>query len=102
MAGITKEEIERIAGLARIRLTDEEKEKLSGEVGEILTYVGKLNEVDTKGMEPTSQVTGLENILRKDDIKTAHEAGQFSDALLAQAPEREGNYVKVRGVMESK
>lgn len=67
MSTITKDEVEHIARLARIRLTEEQKEKMTKELGAILTYVEKLKEVDTTGVEPTAQVTGLESVFRKDD-----------------------------------
>ncbi|MCK9368482.1 Asp-tRNA(Asn)/Glu-tRNA(Gln) amidotransferase subunit GatC [Candidatus Dojkabacteria bacterium] len=62
---ITKEEIKRIADLANIKLTEEEIEKFSKQIPEILGYVEKLNELDTKGLEFKSQ-TDLVNIFRKD------------------------------------
>ncbi|OGN28787.1 MAG: asparaginyl/glutamyl-tRNA amidotransferase subunit C [Candidatus Yanofskybacteria bacterium RIFCSPLOWO2_01_FULL_49_25] len=102
MSDITREEVEKIAMLARIKLTDAEKAKLTGELGSILTYVSKLNEIDTTGVEPTAQVTGLENVFRPDDIKNAIEPGTYTEAVLSQAPERDGDYVKVKGVMEGK
>ena len=96
---LTEKEVEKIASLARIRLTSEEKEKLAQEMGAILKYVEKLNEIDTKGVEPTAQVTGLENVFRKDEplgvVKT--EPGK----LLEQAPDRRDDYVKVKAVFDN-
>ena len=74
MPDITREDVEHIARLARIKLRrpegvgaptgvsglTDEVTKLTGELGSILTYVSKLNEIDTTGVEPTAQVTGLE------------------------------------------
>ena len=66
---ITEEEVKHIALLARLGLTDEEIKKLSSELTGILSYVDLLNEVDTDNVEPTSQVTGLENVYFDDEIE---------------------------------
>ena len=100
MPDITREDIEHIAKLARIKLTEEEKAKLTGELGAILTYVSKLNEIDTKGVEPTAQVTGLENVFRKDEATPWYEGNPHD--LVEAAPEHDGEYVKVKGVMADK
>lgn len=66
---ITKEEIKHIAELARLKLSDEEIIKLGSELGAILDYINQLNEVDTKNIEPTSQVSGLSDVWREDEVK---------------------------------
>lgn len=98
MADITRDQVAHIAKLARLKLTDEETEKMTKELGAILTYVEKLGEVDTTGVEPTAQVTGLENVFRKDEVgeRLANPAD-----LVAAAPEREGEYIKVKNVFDS-
>ena len=100
MPDITREDVEHIAKLARIKLTDEEKTKLTEELGSILTYVSKLNEIDTTGVEPTAQVTGLENVFRKDDAAQWYEGNPHD--LVEAAPDHDGEYVRVKGVMEGK
>lgn len=65
---LSYDEVKHIAHLARLPLTQEEGEKFRKQLSEIIDLVGKLTEVDTKNVEPTSQVTGLENILREDRI----------------------------------
>ena len=99
MSTITKDQIEHIAKLARLRLTDDEQTKMTKELGMILTYVEKLNEVDTTGVEPTAQVTGLENIFRKDAV--GEQLGNPAD-LIAVAPEHERNLIKVKTVLHGK
>ena len=96
---ITGKEVERIAGLARIKITGKEKEKLKGDLSRILDYVAKLNEIDTKSVEPLSQITGLVNSVRQDEFR-----GEVGDKslLISQAPEKENNLVKVRAVLEKK
>lgn len=99
MSVITKEQVEHIAKLARIGLTEQEKEKMTKELGAILTYVEKLNEVDTAGVEPTAQVTGLENVMRKDEAKPWWDGNPFD--LVEAAPEQERGFVKVKEVFET-
>jgi aspartyl-tRNA(Asn)/glutamyl-tRNA(Gln) amidotransferase subunit C len=67
---ITKEEIKRIADLANINLSEDEIEKFSKEIPEILGYVEKLDELDTKGLEFKSQ-TDLKNVFREDIAGTS-------------------------------
>ena len=65
---LTKEEVEKLAHLARLKLTDEEKELYSEQLTEILSYVEILGEAPTEGVEITSQVTGLSNVTREDEV----------------------------------
>lgn len=58
-----------IAKLANLTITPEEKEKFEKQLSETLSYVEKLNSINTEGVEPTSQVTGLENITREDETQ---------------------------------
>ena len=62
-----KEEIEHISGLARIKLTSEEKSHYANELSSIIDFIGRLQEVDTSGVEPLYQVTGKENVMREDE-----------------------------------
>lgn len=65
---LTKEDVQKIAHLARLKLSDEEVERFSGQLTDILDYVDVLKELDTEGVEESSQVTGLSNVTRKDEI----------------------------------
>jgi aspartyl-tRNA(Asn)/glutamyl-tRNA(Gln) amidotransferase subunit C len=65
---ITKEEIKHIAELSRLKLSEEEMTKLGLELGVVLNYVEKLNEVDTNKIEPTAQVSGLSDVWREDNV----------------------------------
>lgn len=91
---MTKQEIQKIASLARLELTDKELNKYANQISQILGYVDQLNEVDTAGVEPASQVTGLINVFRQDKVERC----AVIDKLLAQAPETEGGGVKVKSV----
>ncbi len=96
MNKITKEQIENLAKLARVGLTEEEKVALSSDMNAILEYVKQLNEVDTSKLEPTSQVTGLKNITRKDEIKKSELS---REELLKNAPDTEDGFIKVKAVL---
>jgi len=95
---ITKSDVEHVARLARLKLTEEEKEKFSGQLESILGYVEKLNAVDTENVEPTSHVVGLKNVWRKDEAKPCPES--VREAILGNAPDREGDFFKVKKVIE--
>jgi aspartyl-tRNA(Asn)/glutamyl-tRNA(Gln) amidotransferase subunit C len=95
---LSKDEIQHIAKLARLELTDEELKKYGGQLSAVLNYIDQLKEVDVKGVEPTAQVTGLENVLREDEIKDWDEK-EIEEAL-ADAPEREERFIKVKRVIE--
>lgn len=69
MATLTEAQVRHIAKLARLRLTDEEVQKYSTELTKILAYIDVLNGLDTDNVAPTAQVTGLENVLREDQVK---------------------------------
>jgi aspartyl-tRNA(Asn)/glutamyl-tRNA(Gln) amidotransferase subunit C len=63
---ITPEQVKHIAKLARLGLKEDDVEKFAKQLSSIMEYVEKLNEVDVKDVQPTSQVTGLENVMRED------------------------------------
>jgi len=95
---LTKQEVEHIATLARLRLTEEEKEKYSEQLSAILNYMEKLSSVDTSAVEPTSQVTGLTNIMREDEVI---ESG-IEKELIDCAPDKGLGFVKIPKVFENK
>ncbi|MCX6807557.1 MAG: Asp-tRNA(Asn)/Glu-tRNA(Gln) amidotransferase subunit GatC [Patescibacteria group bacterium] len=65
---LTQEEIKKLALLARLEFTPGELKKFGSQLSNILDYVAQLSEVPTENVEPTSQVTGLENVLREDEV----------------------------------
>lgn len=93
---LSKEDVLKVAKLARINLTEEETELYQQQLSVILEYVEQLQKVNTQGIEETAQVTGLENVFRKDEV--APENPQEREAVLSQAPERMANLVKVKSV----
>ncbi|MFC1721741.1 Asp-tRNA(Asn)/Glu-tRNA(Gln) amidotransferase subunit GatC [Patescibacteria group bacterium] len=93
---LTKTEVEHVAKLARIDLTDKEKKKFQEQLGEVLDYIDKINEVDTENVEPTWQVTGLTNVMRPDRVDDYEQSKELIEA----APESEDNQVKVKSVFK--
>lgn len=89
-------DIEKVAELARLNLRPEEKEKLSKELGKILEYVKSLEHLKTESVKPTSHVLDIENVFRKDEIKSS----AVRDKVLKYAPHSEGKFFKVPKVVE--
>lgn len=96
MAHLTREDVLKLASLSKLDLTEEEIEKFQHELSDILGYVEKLSEVDVTGLKPTTQVTGLTDITRKDQLINY---GTGTEALLKNVPSRSGNNIKVRRVL---
>lgn len=93
---ISREEVEHVARLARLELTEAEKEMFTGQMDAILAYVDKLNELDTKGITPTSHAVPMENAFREDEV--APSIG--IDKALLNAPDRSDNFFRVPQVIE--
>ncbi len=97
---INSEQVEYIANLARIGLTEEEKESLVSDLSSILGYAEKLNKVDTPSIKGISHVTGLENVAREDNLKKNNEQLSVREKLLSEAPKRKENYIQVPKILE--
>lgn len=93
MAQLTRDDVARLAHLARLSLTDAEIDEFRAELSTILQYVEKLDTADTAGLEPTSQVTGLHNVMRDDSVV---DYGMSRDDLLRNAPQTQDGLLKVR------
>ena len=92
---LSNDEVKHIAKLARLGLTDEEVEKFSNQLSDILSHAKILDEVDTKDIEPIAQITGLKNISFKDEKKGC----EFTDELLKQSPQDiQDHMIKVKSV----
>ena len=96
MSSISIDDVKRLAQLSALSVSDTEAESLRRQIGDILGYVEQLNEVDTTGLQPTYQVSEVENVTRKDEIK---DYGVSRDALLQNAPETENGQIKVKKVL---
>lgn len=92
---IDKKQLENLAKLARLSLTKEEGEKMVGEIGSIIDYCSQIQEI--AGEEVTKSAGELRNVMRDDS--DAHESGAYTDDLLAEAPQKDGGYVKVKKVL---
>jgi len=93
---LTKSEVQKIASLARIEITDEEAEKYSQELSDILGFVEKLNEADTENVEPIAHITGAKNAAREDKI--VEYSDETKDAIIKNFPEKKDRFDKVRAV----
>jgi aspartyl-tRNA(Asn)/glutamyl-tRNA(Gln) amidotransferase subunit C len=93
---LTVDEVRKIASLARIKLTEEEEKRYAETISAVLEYMTILNEVDTSKIEPTSQVTGLEDVYRED---VPRDSGR-QQKILAQMPETEAGELVVPEVFE--
>ncbi|HXX80014.1 MAG TPA: Asp-tRNA(Asn)/Glu-tRNA(Gln) amidotransferase subunit GatC [Thermodesulfovibrionales bacterium] len=91
-----KLDVEHIAQLARLALTDAEKERFATQLASILSYVGKLRELDTSGIEPTSHVVTISNVVREDRVSTS----LTKDIALMNAPDRAGDFYRVPKIIE--
>ena len=86
---ISDETIEYVGILAKLELSEEEKEQAKADMGKMLDYIDKLNELDTSGVEPMSHVFPVHNVFREDVVTN----GDDRDNMLANAPEeRDGQY----------
>ena len=95
MTTITINDVQRLASLSSLHLSDSEVQALQGDLERIIKYIEQLGELDTTGVDPTYQVTGLENVWRDDEVVS--DVGR--DALLALAPDQQNNQVKVPKVL---
>jgi aspartyl-tRNA(Asn)/glutamyl-tRNA(Gln) amidotransferase subunit C len=93
---LSREEVEHIALLARLGLAETEKERLRGQLSDILENFEVLNQIDTTDVPPTAQSIELNNIFREDEISPSLPPNQ----VLANAPREEEGYFRVRAVLE--
>jgi aspartyl-tRNA(Asn)/glutamyl-tRNA(Gln) amidotransferase subunit C len=93
---ITREEVENVALLARLELSEKEKDLFTGQMDAILAYVDKLNELDTSGIIPTAHAVPMENAFRDDEERPSIGI----DNALANAPEQAEGFFRVPKVIE--
>lgn len=93
MSKLTREEVLKLAKLARLDLTEKEIEEYREELSEILQYVEQLQAVDVRGLKPTNQVTGLTNVMRDDEVR---DYGYEPRDLLRNVPQVQDGQIKVR------
>lgn len=96
MTQISFDDVHYLAQLSSIQLSDEESTSLQADLGNIVTYIQQLSELDTSGVEPTYQVTDLQNVWRSDEVD---DYGIGREKLLALAAEQSNNQIKVPKVL---
>ena len=93
---VSKEDVEYVAKLARIELSEEEKDTLTSQLSSILDHIQKLNELDTEGVEPTFHVLDVTNVFREDVVRPSLP----TEEVLKNAPARDGDFFKVPKIIE--
>jgi aspartyl-tRNA(Asn)/glutamyl-tRNA(Gln) amidotransferase subunit C len=88
--------IEDVSLLARLRLTETEKELFTRQLDRTIEYINKLNELDTTGIEPTAHVLPIRNVFREDKVRNSLPC----DKVLQNAPESERDFFKVPRIIE--
>ncbi len=91
-----KMDIEKVARLARLELSEEERETFGNQLEQVLTYMEQLNRLDTTGVEPTSHAIPIYNVFREDEVKSSIS----QEEVLAIAPDEEEGHFKVPKIIE--
>lgn len=92
---LDKKDIENLANLARLEIPEEEKETLRKEVDSILEFVGQIKELTPP--EPVKEASAVRNVFREDT--DPHLSGEHTEALLAEAPQTEDGYIRVKKIL---
>ena len=102
MSAVSPQDAAHLARLARLALSDEERERFAGQLSSIVGYVEQLREVDGEGVDVLKGVTGTRNVLAADAVREAGDLASVDPlALVAAAPRHEGRLYAVRAVMEA-
>ncbi len=96
---LSKEDVLKIAKLARLTITENEVDRLDGELSSILSYISKLNELNTDDVLPSNQITGLVNVTRNDEVR--QETVLSQEDALANAPHKKGDLFEVDAVFNN-
>ena len=93
---VTIKDVEHIAKLAKLKFTDEEMQKLQGELNTVLAYIDKLNEINLDDVEPLENINETENVFREDEAKP----GVTKEEALKNAPDKTKDFFKVPKVLD--
>jgi len=93
---IDAQQVRKVAKLARLELTEAEIEEFTGQLGAILQYVAKMNELDTHDIEPLAHCLPISNVLRADEVRES----LGTEKTLANAPQRDDSFFKVPKILE--
>ena len=96
---ISRETVQKIAGLARLELTENETEKMQKDLTEILGYIDKLKEVNISAIQPTSHSVPLFDVTRPDAVH--FQEPDTIKQMLDQSPQAENNYIKVKAILNN-
>jgi aspartyl-tRNA(Asn)/glutamyl-tRNA(Gln) amidotransferase subunit C len=94
---IDREQVHKVANLARLELTPEEEAQFSTQLSDILEYVEQLSELDVTNVAPTTRAIDVSNITREDNLQPYPER----EAILSSAPEQEGDFFKVPKILNA-
>ena len=93
---IDRETVEHVARLTRLSLSEDELERMRAELNSILAHLDTLKALDTEGVEPTSHAVDVVNVMREDEVEPCFP----QDAMLANAPDRSGEFFRVPRIIE--
>ena len=93
---IDQQQVRKVAKLSRLDLSDAEVEEFTGQLSAILDYVEKMNELDTKNVEPLAHCLPVHNVFREDVVKESLEA----EKVLANAPQQDGEFFRVPKILD--
>lgn len=92
---LSLDEVDHVAALARLGLTDEERDRLRAQLSTILGHISALNQLDTEAIPPTAQVVALTNVMREDEVRPSLPRA----ALLANAPRQREGFFEVHAIL---
>ena len=95
---VSEEELMEIANLAQIKLTDKEVIQYSRDLGDILSYFEKLQEIDTQDLCEIGHITGINNVYRKEDL-VEEISSEEKEMILSNVPKKKGRYIQVKNVL---
>jgi aspartyl-tRNA(Asn)/glutamyl-tRNA(Gln) amidotransferase subunit C len=96
MSRISVDQVKYVANLARLAITEEEANKFTKQLDNIISFAEQLNELDTENVEPTAHVLEIKNVMREDKAQQ----GLHREEVLKNAPEHQDGQIKVPGIME--
>lgn len=97
MSIIDRNQVHKVANLARLELTDEDEEQMTTQLSSILEYFQQLSELDTNDVPPTTRAIDVSNVTRPDELQTYLDR----EAILSEAPDQDGDFFKVPQILQS-
>lgn len=93
---VSKEDVKHIANLSKLNLTEEELEKYTTELSDIVNFANELSNIDVDGIKPTAHILDIKNVFRKDEMKPSYDR----EEILKNAPSKDAGCVSVPKVVE--